>query len=167
MDVEELVRAADLVLEGRVLSARALETAPGRIETELELASTARCGGTDVARRFVRWPGGVLADGRGLLLPGLPLPRTGEDLLLILSRESSKGMRLPVGLSQGCFRLLTDAAGRRVAVRSQSRLTLVSEGSGKLEDADEHFVIDYAELRARIESALALRRGFGAVEGQK
>ena len=167
MDVEQMVQVADLVLEARVLGARSLETAQGQIETELELDVDRTLYGPDVPHRFVRWPGGVLADGRGMLLPGLALPRPGEDLLLLLSPPSSTGLRLPVGLSQGHFRLLMDRAGRRVAVRSQGRLTLVSQGSGALEEASDHFVIDYAELRARIESALALRRGFGAIEESK
>jgi hypothetical protein len=91
MDVEALAQAADVVVEARVLSTRALETSSGRIETELELDVDRTLYGPDVPHRFVRWPGGVLADGSGMLVAGLSLPRPGEELLLFLSRESSSG----------------------------------------------------------------------------
>ncbi len=159
MDVRALTLAADLALEGRVLSTRGFAAADGRIETELVLQVDRTFVGTDEATRSVRVPGGVLPDGRGMILAGWAAPRTGERVLLFLSPESARGWRLPVGLAQGHFSLFTDRAGRKIAARTSGGIALV-EPSGALEHAEGAIVMDYAELLAEVESARALRDGF-------
>ena len=160
MDVRALTLAADLVIEGRVLSTRAFEAADGRIETELVLDVDRTFVGADEATRSVRVPGGVLPDGRGMILAGCVPPRAGERVVLFLTPESARGWRLPVGLAQGRFSLVTDGAGRKLAVRSQGRLAL-ADASGTVKHGESSSVMDFAELLAQIESALALREGFG------
>lgn len=155
MDVPDLVEAADLVLEGRVLEARAVETPGGLIETEYRVLVDRTWRGEPLAVRTLRLPGGLLDDGRGMLLSGVPRLAPGEDALLFLTGAGERGLRLPVGLSQGRYRVVTRLDGTRVAVRDQADLGLVDPVTGSLHEAGAVHLRDYAELVAEIEAAAA------------
>ena len=107
LDIEGLVEHAELVLEGRVLSRRAVRTTRGRVATEVELDVLRTFLGEERARRTVRVPGGLLPDGSGVLIPGMPTLLEGEDVLLFLTGPSATGARMPVGLAQGKLRVVT------------------------------------------------------------
>ena len=154
MDVPDLVEAAELVVEGRVLAARAVETEAGLIETEYELLVDRTFRGSPLGVRTLRLPGGLLDDGRGMILAGVPHLRPGEDALLFLSAEGGRGVRLPVGLAQGRYRVLTRLDGTRIAVRDQADLGLVDPSTGRLLGTEGAHVRDYAELVAEIEAAV-------------
>jgi hypothetical protein len=66
----------------------------------------------------------------------------GEELLLFLSPESSRGWRVPVGLDQGFWKLTRDAAGRRLLERP---------GSKRIRE-------DYEEAMLKVTQALTARR---------
>jgi len=116
-------------------------------------------------RTFVM-PGGVLPDGTGMILPGVPRLHTGEEAILFLSRESSSGMRITVGLSQGRFRVETPIHGQRVVVREHEDLGLLDPESGALHEARRTERYDYAELVAKIHAACDVRRRRGEEEGK-
>src|SRR5262245_39418837 len=64
LELTELVQASELVLEGRVLATRALESdGPLLTEALLEVSRTFK--GDERSTRTVRLPGGVRADGSG------------------------------------------------------------------------------------------------------
>lgn len=165
MDLDVLVAGADLVFEGRVTGARVEETPEGLIETVYTLATERLYQGAGAvgAWREVRLPGGVLPDGRGMLIPGVTRLEVGEDALLFLSAEGPRGVRMPVGLAQGRYRIETRLDGRKVAVREQGGLGLIDPASGTLADADGVFVRDYAELVADIQAAVATRAAGGGL----
>jgi hypothetical protein len=157
MDVPELVGGSDLIVDALVLSARALETGPARIETEYELAVGRTLLGAHLPQRTVRMPGGVLADGRGLVLAGVPRLLVGERVLLFLSQPGADGMRMPVGLSQGKLRVQVDARGALWLERGQSSLRLIEAGSNAPARADQGVRLAYGSVVERIESAVAQR----------
>ena len=165
MDTDALVESADLVLEGRVLSARGVETEDGMIETEYELQVERTFEGLDLVQRTIRIPGGLLEDGRGLLLSGLPRLGVGEETLLFLSEPSPSGVRMPVGLSQGRYRIVRNLDGSRVAVRDQGELGLVDPQTGEVIEAAGRHVRDYAELISEIEAAVAREQSLGPRSG--
>ncbi len=154
MDVPQMVERSDLILEGRVLSARALE-AQGRVETEYLIAVERTFAGEDVAFRTVRFPGGVLEDGSGTILAGMPRIQTGEDVLLFLSQRAPRGIRMPVGLSQGKFRLQTLKDGTKRLIQRGEDMTLADPATGKLSHSPSLRVRDYAEVVAQIQTTLA------------
>jgi hypothetical protein len=158
MEVPDLAARADLVLEGRVLSAQALEEPSGRIDTEYVLRVDRTLWGEPLAVRSVRIPGGVLPDGRGLVVAGVPHMTPGEDVLLFLSPEGPSGARMPTGLAQGRFRVASDARGRKSLVRTQGDLTLVDPRTGAARPADGRLAFDYAAVLAEVEAALSVRR---------
>lgn len=161
MDLTQLVAGADLVLEGRVVSTLPLIAADGLVHTEIQLQVERTYWGEHLGVRTLRLPGGVLPDGHGTLVPGMPRLAMGQDVVLVLSPETHLGSRVVCGLAQGHYSLLRDVRGRRLAVRWQADATLdpdagvglsVPSGEGAAE------VLEYAELVARLERAVATRR---------
>lgn len=154
LDLPALVERSELVLEGRVLSTRALET-DGLLLTEalLEVAHTFK--GPDEPHRTLRLPGGLRTDGSGLLVPGVPRLVAGEELLLFLGPEGRAGMRMPTGLAQGRFQLRSGADGVRHLVCDTSALALLAAGQA---GPGARAVLDYAEVVAAIEAALGAGR---------
>ena len=161
MGLDELVRASDLVLEARVVTSTAGEDSRGLIHTEHLLSVDRTFVGEARPMRTVRLPGGVLSDGRGLVIPGLPRLRVGEDVFLLLSPASPAGVRMITGLAQGSYRVLTDPHGRRFAVRCDDSLTLVNPLSGSVRPGGGLEVLEYAELVARLTAAAAGGAGGG------
>lgn len=150
----DLAEHADLAFEGRVLGARVLESAPGRIETEYTLREDVAHVGAPCGLRVVRVPGGVLPDGRGMAIAGLPRLEVGADVLLFLSRESTRGTRLPVGLGQGALRIVTTASGAKRLVGSSAGLDFVGSAPTAVPDGPG---IDYVAGLAEIASGVAAR----------
>jgi len=141
MEWTGLADRCEHALEGRVQSVRVQRVA-GAVETEVTLQVFRRHQGTGPAQQLIRIPGGQLADGSGLLVPGMPRFVEGEELLLFLSPESSRGWRVPVGLDQGFWKLTRDAAGRRLLERP---------GSKRIRE-------DYEEAMLKVTQALTARR---------
>ena len=158
LELEDLVGQCDLALEGRVLRVRALELEPKRIETEITISVARRFWGTCGSELVVRLPGGVLPDGRGLVLPGLPRMLEGEELVLFLSAESRRGTRMPVGLGQGRFRVERRAQGVKTLVRDQAELEFYDPRTRQSSQAEPLARFDYATVLAHIEAAAAQRR---------
>jgi hypothetical protein len=157
LDLPGLVDHAELVLEGRVQTIECARDARGRIETRYTLAVARTFFGEARAQRVVRVPGGVLPDGSGLVLPGLPRLALGEETLLFLSAESRAGLRVPVGLAQGRFRVERTANGARQLVRDVTDLALVDEQGHLLPEGAAAQTFDYAATIARVEAAVAAR----------
>ena len=157
MDVSELTLNSELVIEAHVLSAVAVQ-AGVQIETEFLLEVRRTFVGEDLPYRVIRVPGGVLEDGRGMLLAGMPSIVPGEDALLFLRGEAPSGVRMPVGLAQGKFSIVQRPGGRKTLVRDSAGMTLVHPDSGALIQNSGRTVFEYADVIARIEAALASAR---------
>jgi len=157
--LEDVVGAAEVAVVGTVVTARARLASDGLIETEYVLDLEERLVGDGGPTETVVLPGGVLPDGRGLVLPGVPAPRVGDETVLFLSaRDARTGRRMTVGLEQGRYRLVRDREGRRVALGLGP--AFASDESG--ERGHQAFTaMPYQELRARVEAALQ-RRSQGA-----
>ena len=158
LEIENLVSQCDLALEGRVQHIRVVEAGQKRIETEITLSVSRRFWGAGGSEFVLRMPGGVLPDGRGLVLPGLPRLAEGEELLLFLSAESRNGTRMPVGLAQGRFRIERRAGGPKTLVRDQEELELFDPLTRRTSRAEPRALFDYGTVVARIEAAAQERR---------
>jgi hypothetical protein len=99
----------------------------------------------------------VLANGRAMMIPGMPSLMLGEDVVLLLTEAAEDGMRVPTGLAQGKYRIVADAQGGKHAVRTGEHLTLATS-TGLLAGQDRIAVYDYAEFVAQLEAAAQAKR---------
>ncbi len=155
MDLEEAFERSELVLEGRVISKTSRDLGEGIVCSDYELDVARTFWGEDLPSRSICLPGGLLPSGEGMLIPGLPGLVEGEDVVLLLGASASNGLRMPTGLGQGKYRVITEADGDRLAVRTAEDLVLVS--GGRAREVNGRDAIDYAELVGRIEAAAQLR----------
>lgn len=155
MDLDEAFMRSEIVLEGSVVTGVSGETSLGEIYTDWTLNVDRTFWGGHEATRVIRLPGGVLADGRGSMIPGMPRLALGEEVVLFLSEESDEGLRVPVGLSQGKYRIVTASDGARTAVQTGDHVTLISARATRSIDGLE--MLEYADLIARIEAASQTR----------
>ena len=156
MSVGELAQRSDLIVEGIVTDTLATETSDGLIVTESLLEVERTFHGEPSGSRTIRLPGGVLPDGRGMLVPGMPTLAQGERVLLFLAPEAANGMRTVMGLSQGKFRVVESALGERSLIRNGAH-TALFDGASCLEDAPHASHHDYATVVSEIHAALAER----------
>jgi hypothetical protein len=157
MDIADMVDAADLVVRAEVVSARARVGARGLIETEYVLSVSHTFWGDPLTTRVVRLPGGVLPDGRGLLLAGMPRLEEREDVLLFLSNASASGIRMPIGLAQGKFAVETLPNGATRLLRDQTGLAIANPITGAIEPGPGASIHFYAAIVAEIEAAVSTR----------
>ncbi len=156
LDVPGLVQHADLIVEGRVLAARSLDNL-GRIETEFLVEVERTFEGEDLPHRLIRIPGGVLPDGRALLLSGMPHFKEGERMLLFLSKKSRSGIRMPVGLAQGKLAVVRRKDGSKALLQDATGVSLVT-GRGDELGSGTRGVLEYVDVMAQIQAALVKKR---------
>lgn len=150
LELPALVGRSELIVEGRVLAVRALEV-DGLLLSECLLEVQRTFKGAAQPYCTLRLPGGVRADGSGLMIPGVPRLVAGEETLLFLGPEGRGGMRMPTGLAQGRFHVRTEASGQKRLVRDTSALALVAGDGGT--EPGRRAVLDYADVVAAIAAA--------------
>jgi len=160
LTVPELVDRAEIVFEGRVLDARALKDARGRVVTEYFVSVHETYWGVPFGTRTFTLPGGVLSNGFGMAVPGMPKVEVGEDAIFFLTEESPLGNRMPVGLAQGKFRVVKDPLGETQLSRDQEGLVLADPLTGAVLPAEERLLVDYEQVVETIRAAaLAKQEG--------
>ncbi len=166
MDIAALVDASDIAFQGTVLTKHARLGANKLIETEYVFKVEKTFWGEELKSRSVRIPGGVLPDGRGLILAGMPTLAEREEVVLFLSKSSGGGLRMPIGLAQGKFAVERLENGATRLVRDSSQLQLANPLTGKLEDAPARSVHGYAQVTGEILAAVAARKARNQASGK-
>lgn len=153
MTVPDLVNNAELVFEGRVLDARVVPAANGRVATEYFVSVHETYWGLPYGTQTFRMPGGVLPDGSGMVVPGMPEVNVGEDAIFFLTESSPAGVRMPVGLAQGKLTVVVDPLGDKQLQRSQEGLMLANPATGAVVPAEERALVDYDQMVSAIRAA--------------
>jgi hypothetical protein len=150
LDLPALASRSEAILEGRCLSTRSVLDGAGNLATEIRVeVSRAFKGGAGLVE--FRIPGGAIGD-RGLLIPGMPAFSAGEEVLLFLTSESPTGLRVPVGLGQGKFRIERDrATGAKTLVRSLGGVRLLDPATGQPVPGPAEERFEYGALTALVE----------------
>jgi hypothetical protein len=164
LDLPGLFDRAEHVVHGRIAAKRVLVGARGRPETEYELGLIRAFWGGAANVLTFRAPGGALADGRELVIPGLPSLAVGEEVLLFLSRESRTGLRVPVGLAQGKFQVVRDAHGAATLLRGESDLDVLDPATKEMKKLSTLASLGYDATAAELERLARLRRDREAAE---
>ncbi|MGH7150042.1 MAG: hypothetical protein ACREIU_05065, partial [Planctomycetota bacterium] len=150
LDLPALTSRSEAILEGKCLSTRSVLDGAGNIATAVRVEVSRAFKGTAGEIEF-RIPGGVIGD-RGLLVPGMPAFSVGEEVLLFLTPESSTGIRLPVGLGQGKFRIERDpVTGGKALVRSLGGVRLLDPATGEAVPGPGEERFEYGALTALVE----------------
>ena len=147
---DELVTLADLVVVGTVSAQSSAYDTPAwqHISTYVTLDNLQVVkGAVSAAQYTLRFAGGRV-DGRIEMYPGLPELRVGERYVLFV-RGNFRNFFPIVGIGQGIYRVMIDASGREVVIRSE-------DGA----DAAAHLVPREAEsLRSFVERVRSKSRG--------
>jgi hypothetical protein len=112
IEFRELVNVSSTIVHGRVTDVRAAWVDGRRsVETFVTIAADEYMKGSLGETLTVRVPGGQIGRYRTIFV-GAPEFRQGDDVVLFL--RSYNGTLSIVGVSQGAFRVIADAAGRRL-----------------------------------------------------
>ena len=98
-------------------------------------------------------PGGQVGDRR-VTVPGMPAFRKGEETVLFLSGPDRTGSPWPVGLDQGCYRVLSKASGER-AVYLQLGATPIPDGALFKPASSQPYRIDLRSFLDKIRDTVA------------
>ncbi|MDF1836809.1 MAG: hypothetical protein P1V35_02975 [Planctomycetota bacterium] len=151
MEVEGLVDNADRIVQGRISGRRTLRDQAGRVVTDYEMQVERTFLGQPDVQRTIRIPGGVTADGRGLVLPGMPEIRVGEEVVLFLNGE---GMQMPTGMAQGKYRVLSDGQGTQRVMSRTGSLELMGASGASCGGVT---AMDYSEFSGRVQARVTER----------
>jgi hypothetical protein len=155
LDLMGLVERAELCVRGTVVEAVGRSGADGVIETVYRLRVDERLIGSGSDIETFSLPGGVLEDGSGMVIPGLGSMGVGEEVLLFLTGSDQRtGRRMPVGLEQGRYKIVSGPDGRRLAIGGGARSEFEGDAPAVMGHAR---VLEFQELRARIEACLQRR----------
>lgn len=150
LSLEDAFHRSDLVIEGKVTGSACGVDENGLIYTDWTFDVDQTLWGAQEETRTIRMPGGVLMSGKGMMIPGMPRLVVGEDVLLLLGAPSTDGTRIPTGLSQGKYRIVTSTNGDRTAIQTGDHVSLIT--ARKTRKIDGLGMLSYADLKARLEA---------------
>jgi hypothetical protein len=97
----------------------------------------------------------------------MPRLEAGEDAILFLTRESTSGLRMPVGLSQGKLRVVREPGSAPRLARDVADLVLVDPLTGAATPARSEVDVDYEEFVRALERAVAKTQAERAARGER
>ncbi|MBL8696326.1 MAG: hypothetical protein JNJ88_19680 [Planctomycetes bacterium] len=131
IELHGLASRAEQVIEARVQSVNAAADRSGRLATRVELTVLTRLKGKASSSVSFLLPGGA-RQGEHLVVPGVPKLVPGEEVVIFLSKPSSAGISLPIGLGQGLYRASVDAkSGEKRYTPDLAGLELLDGATGK------------------------------------
>lgn len=133
ISLPESIAAAEHVFEGKVIAAQGYKDANGMICTRVSVQVSQYLKGSGGAVYEFSIPGGSFGGG-GVLIPGLPEFRVGEETIVMLSMLSRSGTRVPIGFGQGKYRISRDAktGAKRVQREMLGEASLLQASTGQI-----------------------------------
>lgn len=138
VDLRGLTTTSQWVVRAQVLATRNVDLLDRNkgVFTDVDLLITHVYRGANVPHLYtLRMIGGTATNGNRLKVPGMPVFKAGEDVVLFL--EATSMGHIPTGLGQGVWRVLTTPNGDEWARQSMGDVHLLKRGAdGRLGPAD-------------------------------
>ncbi|MEZ6186516.1 MAG: hypothetical protein R3F62_16095 [Planctomycetota bacterium] len=147
-----MAERAELVVHGVVSVTKAEKSDDGAIVTQIEVDVVEALKGTPGETFTFTVYGGILGN-RGSAIAGAPTFKRGEELVVFLTAENSKGLRTAIGLAQGKFSV-REEKGQKLAFRNMQGLRLVDPKTGEEEDPKRDQGVALDQLLDRIRRAV-------------
>jgi hypothetical protein len=172
--VQEMTAGSALVIQGVVTGVRQSQKSTTGLPARKVSIAVERVlkGFASAPTITISIPGGV-RNGMVMNIPGMPAFVPGEEVVVFLERTPAGW--IPMGLANGKFSIVTDQAGRRLALRNARELNRVNLNASVTRSArEESDVVTYDDLLRMIDdgkAASAARRvkggaaSVGAVKG--
>jgi hypothetical protein len=123
LNLEEMTQRAATIFAGRCVGLSTITDPQIRGEVTMATFVVSRSvKGSERGTITIRMPAG---DHVGPGIAGLPAFHKGDEVVLFLYGRSGLGLRSPVGLSQGAFRVVKDKRGRASAVNDLGNRNLL------------------------------------------
>ena len=129
-DLESLSLGAERILVGQCTASHT-EIVGGKLFTRVVVAVDEVVKGVESQRVVLRLPGGQ-ANGRRLLVAGMPTFLPGEEVVLFLTEEDPTYGAWPLGLAQGKFHVKRRGAAKEAEVFQDLRgISFPDQGAAK------------------------------------
>lgn len=157
LEFGELVEGAERVFHGTCIDLRVEWSPDGRrLFTRATFANHEALKGEDDARAELVLPGGA-RDGKVLVIHGMPRFAPGDEVVLFATAAHPRsGVRVPVGLGQGVYRVYRFPDGRQLARRDTRGLQLARRGGERVAGGVD--AMSLPDLTGRIRAEVARRR---------
>ncbi|HQH80230.1 MAG TPA: hypothetical protein PK599_02420 [bacterium] len=133
VNLEEMVAGSDVVFRGRCLGVAPKRLPNGIFATKYTFEISEVLKGDIREELEFTQVGGSLSNSKKFNAPyiyGLPLYKVGSDYLVFLSEETSMGLRAPVGLQQGAFKVSIAADGSVKVLNGRGNKNLLTGAVG-------------------------------------
>ncbi len=150
LSLDDMIRQSTAIVRGTTQISSTAFRGP-LIYTHYTVQVTANLKGTAAKQIDIVVPGGV-SSGRRQSFAGAPTLVNGQDYVLFLWTSKS-GLTQVIGLSQGLFRVATNASGQLVVLRAAATELMLNSSGQPVKDSD--FQMPLADLEARVASVLS------------
>ena len=151
LEIEELSKKADLVVQGVVVSQACRKDDAGRIYTEVELDVADVWKGNLTGKRLKVVLGGGAVDGQRTVVSGQTDYPNGEEVVGFY-RLNSRREAVTIGLAQGKFRIVKDErTGEKLAsnpFHGVSQNSITKSGLGEMRRS-ERLTVEQLKLRVQ------------------
>lgn len=150
LSLDDMIRQSTAIVRGKTQLGYSAFRGP-LIYTHYTLQVTEILKGSPGKQLDMVVPGGV-SNARRQSFAGAPTLSNGQDYVLFLW-TSKTGLTQVIGLSQGLFRVTTNASGQLMVMRSASTELMLNAAGQPVQDSDFQMLL--TDLRARIQSVLS------------
>jgi len=133
VNLEEMVAGSDVVFRGRCLGVAPKRLPNGIFATKYTFEISEVLKGDIREELEFTQVGGSLSNSKKFNAPyiyGMPLYKVGSEYLVFLSEETSLGLRAPVGIDQGAFKVSLSADGSTKISNGRGNKNLFTGAAG-------------------------------------
>lgn len=151
LSLNDMIQKSTMIVRGTIQPGSSAAQRGAMIYTHFQLSVTTAYKGTPGQSIDVAVPGGVL-NGIQQPVAGAPTLASGQDCVFFLWTSKS-GLTQVIGLSQGLFRVTTNAQGQAIVSRGAASATMLDSSGQPV--TDSNLQMPLAQLVGKIQAVLA------------